>query len=308
METLRVLVTGGAGFIGSHLTKALLVLGYDVIVLDNLSRSSLESLSEVVDSIEFIHGDVRDSSLVESVTSRVDVVFHLAALTDVVESMADPELYFDVNVKGTLNIARFSRRASSLIFASTAAVYGEPERLPIAEDHPLNPKSPYAASKVAGEALVLAYSNIHGYRPVIARIFNVYGPRQSRSYAGVIVEFLKRVSEGKPPVIYGDGLQVRDFIYVDDVVEALVNMLRYERARGVYNIGSGVGVRILDLANTILRLAGRSDLKPLHVEPRPGDIRYSIADITKARRELNFNPKVTLEDGLRRLIKITMEG
>jgi len=282
METLRVLVTGGAGFIGSHLVKALVKAGHQVRVLDNLSTGSIENLADVLNAIEFVRGDVRDYGVVESAVRGVDAVVHLAALIDVTESVEKPDLYFDVNVRGTYNVVKASKNVSTFVFASSSAVYGEPIRVPIPEDHPLMPKSPYAASKVSGEAFVQAFANQYGFRPVILRLFNVYGPRQSRAYAGVIIEFTRRVSRGESPVIFGAGGQTRDFVHVSDVVEAVMLSLRNEGVRGVFNIGSGERVTINYLANLILRLMGREDLKPIYAPPRPGDVRRSIADITRA--------------------------
>jgi len=296
-------VTGGAGFIGSHLIKALVKAGHQVRVLDNLSTGSIENIADVLDAVEFVRGDVRDYGVTESVVKGVDAVVHLAALIDVAESVEKPDLYFDVNVRGTYNMAKASKNVSTFVFTSSSAVYGEPIRVPIPEDHPLMPKSPYAASKVSGEAFVQAFANQYGFRPVILRLFNVYGSKQSRAYAGVIIEFIRRVSRGEPPVIFGDGEQTRDFVHVSDVVEAIMLSLRNEGAGGVFNIGSGEGVTINCLANLILKLMGREDLKPIYASPRPGDIRHSIADITRARKELGFKPKVGLEVGIKELIK-----
>jgi len=303
VETLRVLVTGGAGFIGSHLVKALVKAGHQVRVLDNLSTGSIENLADVLDAIEFVRGDVRDYGAVESAVRSVDAVVHLAALIDVAESVEKPDLYFDVNVRGTYNVVRASKNVSTFVFASSSAVYGEPIRVPIPEDHPLMPKSPYAASKVSGEAFAQAFANQYGFRPVILRLFNVYGLKQSMFYAGVIIEFIRRVSRGEPPVIFGDGEQTRDFIHVSDVVEAVMLSLRNEGVRGVFNIGSGEGVTINRLANLILKLMGREDLKPIYAPPRPGDIRHSIADISRAQKELGFKPKLGLEVGIKELIR-----
>ncbi|MGC9182315.1 NAD-dependent epimerase/dehydratase family protein [Thermogladius sp.] len=299
---MRILVTGGAGFIGSHLVRALVSSSFQVRIFDNLSRGSLDNIRDVLASIEFVEGDVRDYGAVEDVVRGVDAVVHLAALTDVAESTVEPNLYFDVNVRGTYNVAKASRSVSVLVFASSSAVYGEPVKLPIPEDHPLQPKSPYAATKVAGEALVLSFSELYGYRPVVLRLFNVYGPRQSKSYTGVITEFIKRVSRGEPPVIYGDGRQTRDFVHVADVVEAVVTSIKSSRARGVYNIGSGRAVSVNELAKTIMELMGRLDLKPIYKPPRPGDVRHSVANISRAFTELRFNPRIHLLEGLRGLI------
>jgi UDP-glucose 4-epimerase len=285
------------------LVKALVKAGHQVRVLDNLSTGSIENLADVLNAVEFVRGDVRDYGTVESAVRGVDAVVHLAALIDVAESVEKPDLYFDVNVRGTYNVAKASKNVSTFVFASSSAVYGEPIKVPIPEDHPLMPKSPYAASKVSGEAFVQAFANQYGFRPVILRLFNVYGPKQSRAYAGVIIEFIRRVSRGEQPVIFGDGEQTRDFVHVSDVVEAVMLSLRNEGVRGVFNIGSGEGITINRLANLILRLMGREDLKPIYAPPRPGDIRHSIADITRAWKELGFKPKVELETGIKDLIR-----
>jgi UDP-glucose 4-epimerase len=196
VETLRILVTGGAGFIGSHLARALVEAGHQVRVLDNLSTGSIENFADILDAIEFVRSDVRDYGVVESAVRGVDAVVHLAALIDIAESVEKPDLYFDVNVRGTYNVVKASKNVSTFIFASSSAVYGEPIRVPIPEDHPLMPKSPYASSKVSGEAFVQAFANQYGFKPLILRLFNVYGPRQSKAYAGIIIEFIRRVSRG----------------------------------------------------------------------------------------------------------------
>jgi len=302
VESLRILVTGGAGFIGSHLVKALVKAGHSVRILDNFSTGSLENLGDIAGSVELVVGDVRSYGVVEKAVKGVDAVIHLAALIDVAESIEKPDLYFDVNARGTYNIAKACKGVSVLVFASTCAVYGEPVKLPVAEDHPIVPKSPYAATKVAGEAFIQAYSNLYDYRYAILRLFNVYGPKQSKAYAGVIIEFIKRVSRGEPPIIFGDGEQTRDFIHVSDVVEAIMMAITNEKTRDVFNIGSGKPVTINQLAKLILKLMGREDLKPIHTTPRPGDIRHSVADITKAREALGFKPRIGLEEGLQSLI------
>jgi UDP-glucose 4-epimerase len=302
VESLRILVTGGAGFIGSHLVKALVKAGHSVRILDNFSTGSLENLGDIAGSVELVVGDVRSYGVVEKAVKGVDAVIHLAALIDVAESIEKPDLYFDVNARGTYNIAKACKGVSVLVFASTCAVYGEPVKLPVAEDCTIAPKSPYAATKVAGEAFIQAYSNLYDYRYAILRLFNVYGPKQSKAYAGVIIEFIKRVSRGEPPIIFGDGEQTRDFIHVSDVVEAIIMAITNEKARDVFNIGSGKPVTINQLAKLILKLMGREDLKPIHTTPRPGDIRHSVADITKAREAPGFKPRIGLEEGLQSLI------
>ena len=304
MGRVDVLVTGGAGFIGGHLVRALVKAGYSVRVLDNLSTGSLDNIGDLISSVEFVKGDVRDFNVVKEAARGVDAVVHLAALVDVAESFEKPDLYFEVNVKGTYNVVRACRGVRVLVYASSCAVYGEPSRVPTPEDHPTSPNSPYALSKVYGEALVEALAEKRGYRPVVLRFFNVYGPGQSRAYAGVVLEFVKRVSRGEPPVIYGDGSQTRDFIHVRDAVKAVLKALVNEGAKGVFNVGSGVSVSINELAKLVLKLAGREDLKPVYAPPRPGDVKRSQADISRARRVLGFEPRVKLEDGIRELLAL----
>ncbi len=296
-----MLVTGGAGFIGSHLVRELVSLGYEVRVLDNLSRGSLENLGGALSEVELVLGDVRDPEVTTRAASGVDAVVHLAALVDVEGSIRFPELYTEVNLVGTLNLVKASRRVDSFVFSSSASVYGDPVKVPIPETHPLAPKSPYAASKAAAELYIKTYSNIYGFRYVILRLFNVYGPRQSRGYSGVVVEFIRRALREEPPIIYGDGEQTRDFIYVSDVVKAIVSSLR-SKVSGVYNVGSGTPTKILDLAYTVLRITGAENLRPEFKEARPGDVKHSVADISKANRELGFRPSTSLEAGLRILV------
>jgi UDP-glucose 4-epimerase len=304
IESLRILVTGGAGFIGSHLVRALATAGHSVRVLDNLSTGSLDKIGDLLNTVEFIRSDIRDVDAMEGALKGIDAVVHLAALVDVAESFEKPVDYFDANVCGTLNVALASKNISVLVFASSCAVYGEPIYLPINEEHPLNPKSPYAASKVSGEAYITAYASLYGFRPVILRLFNVYGPGQSKSYAGVITEFIKRVAKGEPPVIYGDGQQTRDFIHVDDVVQAIMRALISDKAYGAYNIGSGINTTINELAQLILKLTGRTDLKPIYAPPRHGDISQSVADVSKARKDLSFKPNILLNDGIKMLLTL----
>jgi UDP-glucose 4-epimerase len=297
---VRVLVTGGCGFIGSYLARRLLELGFEVVVFDNFSRSSCV----VVEGASVVKGDLRFAPAVERALDGVDVVYHLAALTDVRESVRRPRLYYRVNVDGTLNLLEGCRRAGvkRVIYVSSCAVYGEPVRLPIGEDHPTNPLSPYAASKLAAEAYCRSYAFCYGFDVTVFRLFNVYGPRQSDDYAGVISTFVKRVCEGKPPIIYGSGEQSRDFIYVGDVVECLAKAIDLS-GFDVFNLGSGRAVTVNELAELVLRLSGRSDLKPVHVEGRRGEIFASVADVSKVERVLGFRARKPLEEGIRELIE-----
>jgi UDP-glucose 4-epimerase len=303
---LRVLVTGATGFIGSHLCLRLLDLGMEVHGLDDLSRGSLKRAKILKNSGMSLHkADVRDWATVHEVLHEVkpDAVIHLAALISVEESIRMPELYMEVNAEGTRNIVRAASNVGSgrLIYASSAAVYGNPIRLPITEDHPTSPLSPYGLSKLMGERYVTS-EFIGREKPVILRIFNVYGPGQNPEYAGVITKFMERLSQGDPPIIFGDGEQTRDFIHVDDVVEAFIRSLDTPlNETAVLNVGSGRPFKIIELARMMIRLYGLN-VEPIHVPPRPGDVRGSYADISLAKRLLGWNPKISLEEGLRRLI------
>jgi UDP-glucose 4-epimerase len=297
---VRVFVTGGYGFIGSYLVRRLLELGFEVVVFDNFSRSSCVA----VEGASVVKGDLRFAPAVERALDGVDVVYHLAALTDVRESVRRPRLYHRVNADGTLNLLEGCRRAGvrRVVYVSSCAVYGEPVRLPIGEDHPANPLSPYAASKLAAEAYCRSYAFCYGFDVTVFRLFNVYGPRQSGDYAGVISTFVKRVSEGKPPIIYGSGEQSRDFIYVGDVVECLAKAIDLS-GFDVFNLGSGRAVTVNELAELVLRLSGRSDLKPLRAKGRRGEIFASVADVSKVERALGFRARKPLEEGIKELIE-----
>ena len=302
LKSREILVTGGAGFIGSHLVKGLVKRGYSVRVLDNFSTGSIENIEEVKNKIDLIEGDVRDYETVKRALQGAEAVVHLAALISVSESIEKPDLYFEVNVRGTYNVSKAFEGNGGLVFISSSAVYGDPLYVPIDEDHPLNPKSPYGASKAAGESFVKAFSELNGYRPIILRLFNVYGPGQSKAYAGVITEFISRVSMGERPAIFGDGDQTRDFVHVSDVIEAIASALEREKARGTYNIGSGREVRINDLARLVLKAFGKEEMSPIHAPPRAGDIRRSTADIKKAMEDFGFQPRVELEKGIGDLV------
>ncbi|RLG83915.1 MAG: UDP-glucose 4-epimerase [Thermoprotei archaeon] len=302
-----VFVTGGAGFIGSWTVEKLISKGYRVVVLDNLSYGSIDNLSKVLNDIIFINGDIRDNELLEKLFKeyRFYGVIHLAALISVDEVSQKPYKGYSINVYGTFNLLEMSRKydVKRFVYASSAAVYGDPQFLPINEDHPLRPKSLYGATKLAGEALVNSYSHNYGLSTISLRYFNVYGPRmKSGPYSGVVYVFIHNIMNNKPLTIYGDGLQTRDFIYVEDVAEA--NLIALESSvTGSCNIGSGSNISIKDLAYRILRLMGREDLEIVYDEPRRGDIRHSLADISKAIKLLGWKPRTSFEEGLKRTIK-----
>ncbi len=306
----KVLVTGGAGFIGSHVVTELVRRGYEVVVLDNLSNSSLNNLSEVIDRVVFVEGDVRDSKLISNVLVGVDAVIHLAALIDVSESIEKPLLYHEVNTYGTHVLLDACVRKGvkpRIIYASSSAVYGEPRKIPISEDDEVRPTNPYGLSKLLAEELIKYYSRTYGLKATIFRIFNAYGPKQWWSkYAGVITKFIKQVSRGEPPTIYGSGEQVRDFIYVEDVAKVFVEALEKD-VDGVYNLGTGRGTKVKELAEAILRIYGIKNIKPTHTAPRPGDIEKSVADVTKLKKAFNVE-FTSIEEGLKKTIEDYMKN
>jgi len=254
------------------------------------------------DEMDLIRGDVRDEHILASALRGVEAVVHLAAKVDVRESIIRPSIYHEVNSTGTLKLLEAARKAgvSKFILASSCAVYGEAVRVPIDEGHPTSPLSPYAASKLAAEAYCHAYAMAYGLKVAILRLFNVYGPGQRDAYAGVIKRFIERVRRGRPPVIYGSGQQVRDFVHVQDVVEAFAQALKYDgRSPVTLNIGSGKGTKIVELAELVCRLAGWDELRPIRARARRGEIFVSVASIERAAKELHYRPKVSLEDGIR---------
>lgn len=246
---------------------------------------------------------IRNIGEVKNILGDVDVVVHAAAYIDVAESMEKPLLYLDNNVLGTASIVKASLDAGIHLFVylSSAAVYGNPVKLPIDEDHPVTPLSPYGLSKLMGEDAVKFFSR-YGLKHVILRLFNVYGPGQKAEYAGVITRFLEKASEKLPPVIYGDGEQTRDFIYVDEVAKAVELTIKTSHVNEIFNIGSGNPVKVRDLAKLVMRLF-KIKGEPVYGEQRIGDIEHSCADIAKAKSLLGFEPKIGLEEGLKKLVQ-----
>jgi UDP-glucose 4-epimerase len=296
------LVTGGAGFIGSHLTAALLARGDAVRVLDNFSTGNAENLQGLDGDLQVITGDLRDREVVEQAVRGVDQVFHQAAFVSVPASMKDPETCHQVNVQGTLNLLQAAREAGvrRLVLASSAAVYGENEHLPLDESQPPDPVSPYAASKLIDEIYASVYTRAFGLQTVALRYFNVYGPRQppDSPYAAAIPIFIGRLLSARRPTIFGDGHQVRDFVYVGDVVRANLLAAEAEHAPGeVINICSGQAVSVIDLLQALAEILN-CPLQVEHDAPRAGDIYRSLGDPSKAARLLGFAPETTLRDGL----------
>ena len=303
----RYLVTGGAGFIGSHMVDALLAERHQVRVLDDLSSGVLENLSGARDRVEFVKGDIRDRRIAATVCEGVDYVIHAAAWRSVPKSMADPWGYTDVNVLGTVNLldAAVKAKVKRFVCVSSSSVYGDTTKMPLREDHPTNPISPYAASKLADELFCGLFSRGFGLETVAVRYFNVFGPRQSleNEYAVVIPKFITCLLRKESPPVYGDGKQSRDFTYVDNVVQGTIAASRAQGVSGeVFNIALGEEHTVLDLLreiNTIMGLSVPPAFKPL----RPGDVLRTFADASKAERLLRWKGHVSFSEGLRRTVE-----
>ena len=294
---MKMLVTGGAGFIGSHIAEYLVQRGDDVTILDNLYTGKIENLSKVSDNVNFVNGDIRDYKLLESLVNDCDGVFHEAALTSVQQSFKMQDEYFDVNAHGTENILKLAKEYDfKVVYGSSAGVYGNPNHIPIKESDDRNPANPYAQTKLEAELLAEKYSEI-GVRVIGLRYFNVFGRRQSKEYAGVIKLFLEKIQQNKAPKINGDGLQTRDFVYIEDVVKANVLAMDSNVKHEFLNVGSGNRVSILDLAQIIINASGLS-LKPIHCPALSGDVKTSQADITLIKKLLGWQPKTKLENWL----------
>jgi UDP-glucose 4-epimerase len=307
---MKILVTGGAGFIGCHLCEKYAKDGHTVICLDNFMSGNLTNIRHLLDyrNFKLIKGDIRDFDLLEKLMRDVDVVFHLAAQIHVDKSYIEPKLTYDVNVMGTQNVLEVARiyDAKKVIHASTSEVYGSAEVCPMNENHPLNAPHPYGASKIAADRMCHAYIRTYGMNISIIRLFNIFGPRQRDfGYGGVISIFTRRILSNIPPIIYGDGMQTRDYTYIKDAVRAYDLVLNHnEPITEPINFGTGKEVRIVDLANKIIDLCGKNgEIKPVHVEPRIGEVERLIADATKAKNMLGWEPKYSLEEGLKDFIQ-----
>ena len=298
---MKILVTGGAGFIGSHIAEYLVQRGDDVTVLDNLITGSKENLTKISDKINFVNGDIRDHKLLEKLVSDTTGVFHEAALASVQQSFSMKDEYIAVNVAGTENIFKLAKEYGfKIVYASSSSVYGNPKKIPVKEDDERTPINPYAKTKLDGEDLAKKYSEI-GVKVIGLRYFNVFGKRQSKEYAGVIKLFLQRIQQKKSPKINGDGLQTRDFVHIDDVVKANVLAMDSDINHRFLNVGSGLSTSVLDLANLIIEASGLS-LESIHGPELSGDVRATQADIKLIRKLLNWEPKMKLDDWLTKII------
>ncbi len=298
------LVTGGAGFIGSHVVERLLASGYSVCVFYNFSTGRKEIVKKWIDEIELIEGDIRDINTVEKAFKGVHFCIHQAAIPSVARSLKDPVGVTEVNVRGTLNILTRARDAGvkRVVYASSSSVYGNSEELPQREAQLPEPRSPYALTKLTGEHYCRVFYNAFSLPVVTLRFFNVFGQRQdaASAYSAVIPRFIRALASGDRPIIYGDGEQSRDFTYIDNVVEAVLASCEKEEAVGeVFNIACGKSATLNELLGILQKII-KVNTEPIHKEERPGDIKRSLADITKARQLLGFSPEVGLEEGLRK--------
>lgn len=299
---MKYLVTGGAGFIGSHIAKALLAAKHSVRVLDNLYAGSTDRLLDIMDEIEFTKADIRDLDALEPAIRGCDGVFHEAALVSVQRSLNMREEYHDVNVNGTRNVLDVAKRhGARVVYASSASVYGDVKRLPMREeDASRTPINPYGATKA--EAEIISQGYMTGEAGVVGlRYFNVYGVGQTSAYAGVITQFMRRLKEGRPPVVNGDGSQSRDFVYVEDVASANLAAMASDTRDGFFNVGTGRSTTINELAYIMIRAYGL-DVSPEHADPLEGDVRESRADTSLTARSIPWMHSTELKDGIARLV------
>jgi len=303
-----ILVTGGAGFIGSHLVEKLAERGYKIKILDNLSTGKITNFDSALlhnELVDFVEGDIRDKALVSKCLNDIDIVVHLAAQISVPFSIQNPQFNNEVNIGGTKNLLKSSveNKINKFVFISSCAVYGDTVYLPVDEKHPTNPISPYAESKFIAEQECLNLNSGHHLGSVVLRFFNVYGPKQGlNEYSGVITKFMDRIKQRLPLTIYGDGSQTRDFVYVQDIVNAIVLAVEEKDVNGeIFNIGAGKAITIDKLAKTMLSLTGK-ELEIVRAPEREGDIKHSYANISKANKFLGYNPQFSLNEGLTNLL------
>ena len=308
----KYLVTGGAGFIGSHIAGELVRKGHAVRVIDNFSTGKRENISSFLDEIELVEADIREFNACREVVEGMDFILHQAALTSVPLSIEDPLLTNEINITGTLNLLLASRNAKvkRLIFASSAAVYGDDSRLPKTENMEGLPISPYALSKRVGEMYCRLFSQLYGLSTVCLRYFNIFGPRQDpfSQYASVIPNFIGKMLKEEKPSVFGDGEQSRDFLYVSNVVEANILASGISEVSGeVFNIAGGEKTTVNSLVKELNEVLGK-EIKPAYDDPRSGDIKHSYADISKARKMLKYEPTVSFSEGLRETVRWYREG
>ena len=300
---MKYLVTGGAGFIGSHLTKKLVEEGNDVTIIDNLNTGKEKNLESIKNKIDFVKGSILDIELLEKLTKDVDGVYHQAALASVQDSFFKSDEYHDVNVNGTENILKLAKQYNfKVVYASSSSIYGNPVRIPIRESDEKNPINPYAETKLKKEELAQKYSEM-GVKVIGLRYFNVFGKGQSKEYAGVLKLFLERIRDKLPPKINGDGTQFRDFVYVGDVVNANIMSMNSDVNHAFFNVGTNTSITILDLAKIIIKFA-KLDLEPIFGPALKGDVQKTIANIDLIKEKIGWKPGVILEEWINEIISM----
>jgi len=298
---MKYVVTGGAGFIGSHITKNLVERGEIVTVIDNMNTGKEKNLESVIDKINFVKGDILDMELLEGITKDVDGVFHQAALASVQDSFDEPDEYHNVNVNGTENILKLSKKYGfKVVYASSSSVYGNPIRIPIKESDEKNPINPYAETKLKKERLAIEYSKM-GVRVIGLRYFNVFGKGQSKEYAGVLKLFLERIRDKLPPKINGDGAQFRDFVHVSDVVNANLMSMDSDVTHEFFNVGTNTTITIIDLAKTIIEYSGLN-IEPIFGPALDGDVHQTKANIDLIKKKIGWEPSIMLVDWIKDII------
>ena len=298
---MKFAVTGGAGFVGNNIVKLLVSKGHNVVVIDNLHTGKKENLNEILEKIEFYNEDIRNLSKLESILKDVDGIFHEAALTIVQESFQKEKEYFDVNVKGTENIFKIAKKfKKKVVYASSSSIYGDTKEIPIKENFERKPINPYGQTKLEKEFLAEKYTK-EGVSIIGLRYFNIFGKGQTGSYAGVITQFMNKISEKRGLEINGNGEQVRDFIHVADIAQANLSAMESKTEFGFFNIGTGERTSIKDLANIMIKLSGEK-LTLKFNSPLKGDVKLSLADITNTTKKLEWKADIRLEEGLKKLI------
>ena len=298
---MKYLVTGGAGFIGSYITKRLVEEEEQVVVIDNLNTGKEKNLESIKDKIDFVKGDILDKNLLEDITGNIDGVFHQAALASVQDSFSKPDEYYNVNVNGTENILELAKKNNfKVVYASSSSIYGNPKRIPTEESDEKNPINPYAKTKLEKEELAKIYSKM-GVKVIGLRYFNVFGKGQSKEYAGVLKLFLERIRDKSPPKINGDGTQARDFVHVSDVVNSNIMSMNSDVNHAFFNVGTGTSITILDLAKTIIKSSGLN-LEPVFGPALKGDVQKTTANIDLIKEKIGWKSTVVLEEWINEII------
>ena len=294
-------VTGGAGFVGSHIVKRLVLDGHGVTVVDDLSRGSMSNLEDVYGRIDFVGMDIREYDRLKEALRNIDGIFHQAALAYIPSSYEDEDKYRQVNVAGTENVFRIGlEHGIRIVYASSSTVYGDVRGTPVQEGSARRPLNPYGMTKLEAELAAERYVK-RGAQIISLRYFNVVGLGRKQAYSGVVPRFLDRLEKGEPPIIYGDGSQIKDFVFVHDVVQANLAAMASSVRNGFFNIGSGRSISVTDLAHLMIKISGRP-LEPKYSDPRPGDAKMCVADISKADRLLGWRPSTAMEEGLLNLL------